>query len=329
MKRSITQSRCYGFTLIEMVVVITIAGIVGTMATYFMVNVMQGYEDQTRRAELVDAAESALRRMQRDVRRALPNSIRVVNEGNGNGRVLELLQTLDGGRYRVGPPGGAAELLNFTAADTDFDILGNLLCTTNPAVTGPCASYTNYLLVIYNLGQAGADAYTGATHSIALSTPEVDSQGHVTTKQRSLNVRIPKGVRQGQRIRLSGQGTPGLGDGPAGDLYLEIEFRPHPFYRVEGRDVYLDLPVTPWEAALGAKVKVPTPDGTVDLTIPKGSRSGRRLRLKGRGIPSSTPGDLYVLPQITLPPADSEAARSLYRKMAEELPYNPRSKLGV
>ncbi len=174
-----------------------------------------------------------------------------------------------------------------------------------------------------------ADAYTGATRSIALSTPEVDSQGHVTTKQRSLNVRIPKGVRQGQRIRLSGQGTPGLGDGPAGDLYLEIEFRPHPFYRVEGRDVYLDLPVTPWEAALGAKVKVPTPDGTVDLTIPKGSRSGRRLRLKGRGIPSSTPGDLYVLPQITLPPADSEAARSLYRKMAEELPYNPRSKLGV
>ncbi len=174
-----------------------------------------------------------------------------------------------------------------------------------------------------------ADAYTGATRSIALSTPEVDSQGHVTTKQRSLNVRIPKGVRQGQRIRLSGQGTPGLGDGPAGDLYLEIEFRPHPFYRVEGRDVYIDLPVTPWEAALGAKVKVPTPDGTVDLTIPKGSRSGRRLRLKGRGIPSSTPGDLYVLPQITLPPADSEAARSLYRKMAEELPYNPRSKLGV
>lgn len=177
MNSSLTRSRSSGFTLVEMVVVITIAGIVGTMATYFMVNVMQGYEDQTRRAELVDAAESALRRTQRDVRRALPNSIRVVNEGNGNGRVLELLQTLDGGRYRAAPPppGNPAALLNFAGADTDFDILGNLLCTTNPAVTGPCAGYANNLLVIYNLGQAGADAYTGANVVAAGSVITVGS----------------------------------------------------------------------------------------------------------------------------------------------------------
>lgn len=177
MNSSSTKSYARGFTLVEMVVVITIAGIVGTMATYFIVNVMQGYEDQTRRAELVDAAESALRRTQRDIRRALPNSIRVINEGNGNGRVLELLQTLDGGRYRAAPPpaGVPAALLDFASADTDFDIFGNLLCTTNPAVTGPCAGYTNHLLVIYNLGQTGADAYTGANVAAAGSMITVGS----------------------------------------------------------------------------------------------------------------------------------------------------------
>lgn len=173
------------------------------------------------------------------------------------------------------------------------------------------------------------DAYTGATRSITLNSPEVDRQGHVRTAERSLNVKIPKGVKQGQRIRLNGQGAPGMGGGTAGDLYLEIEFKPHRHYRVEGRDVFLDLPVTPWEAALGAKIKVPTPAGAVDLTIPKGSGSGKRLRLKGRGIPGSTPGDLYVTPQVAVPPADSDEARALYQRMADELPYNPRSKLGV
>jgi len=173
------------------------------------------------------------------------------------------------------------------------------------------------------------DAYQGATRSISLQTPEVDSSGHMITKQRSLNVKIPKGVKQGQRIRLSGQGSPGIGDAPAGDLYLEIEFKPHRIYRAEAHDVYLDLPVTPWEAALGATVKVPTPDGMVDLKITKGATSGRKLRLKARGIPGQPPGDLYVVVQITLPPADSDAAKDLYRKMEQELAYNPRSTLGV
>ncbi len=173
------------------------------------------------------------------------------------------------------------------------------------------------------------DAYRGATRSITLRTPEIDSQGHVYTRERTLNVKIPKGVRQGQRIRLSGQGSPGMGKAQAGDLYLEIAFKPHPLFRVEGRDVYLDLPVTPWEAALGATVNVPTPAGTVDLKIPPGTRSGRKLRLKGRGIPAGSPGDLYVIPQITVPAADSDKAKALYRKMEQELAYNPRSKLGV
>ena len=173
------------------------------------------------------------------------------------------------------------------------------------------------------------DAYQGASRSITLQTPELDKQGHVVTKQRTLNVKIPKGVKQGQRIRLSGQGSPGVGEAPAGDLYLEIAFKPHPLYRVDGRDVYLDLPVTPWEAALGATVKVPTPTGVNDLKIAKGTTSGRKLRLKGRGIPGKTPGDFYVIPQITLPSADTDEAIALYRKMEQELAYNPRSKLGV
>lgn len=173
------------------------------------------------------------------------------------------------------------------------------------------------------------DAYRGATRSISLRTPEFDSSGHVTTKQRTLSVKIPKGVKQGQRIRLSGQGSPGLGKGRAGDLYLEIEFNPHSLFRVEGRNVYLDLPVAPWEAALGATVKAPTPDGLVDLKIPAGTTGGRKLRLQKRGIPGEPPGDLYVVLTITLPPADNDAARQLYRKMQQDLAYNPRSELGV
>jgi curved DNA-binding protein len=173
------------------------------------------------------------------------------------------------------------------------------------------------------------DTYKGATRSITLQAPKLDSSGHVTTKLHTLSVKIPKGVKQGQRIRLTGQGSPGLGGAPAGDLYLEIGFHPHSMYRVDGNNVNLDLPVTPWEAALGATIKVPTPEGPVDLKITKGTISGRKLRLKARGIPGKPPGDLYVVPQITLPPAESDAAKKIYRKMEQELAYNPRSKLGV
>lgn len=173
------------------------------------------------------------------------------------------------------------------------------------------------------------DAFNGATRNITLQAPEMDAQGHVVTRQRTLAVNIPKGVRQGQRIRLSGQGSPGFGGGPAGDLYLEIEFRSHQHYRAEGRDLYLTLPIAPWEAALGAKVTVPTPAGNVGLTIPAGSTSGRKMRLKGRGIPGKTPGDLYVELSIALPPANSDEAKQLYRDMQEKLAFNPRAALGV
>jgi curved DNA-binding protein len=173
------------------------------------------------------------------------------------------------------------------------------------------------------------DAMNGATRSISLHVPAVDARGHVTTKERVLKVRIPKGVKQGQHIRLAGQGNPGYGEGQAGDLYLEIEFNPHSIYRVDGRDVYLDLPVTPWEAALGASVKVPTPGGAVDMKIKPGTANGSKMRLKGRGIPGSPPGDLYVMLQISLPPASTERAKAIYRDMQKELDFNPRAALGV
>lgn len=170
-----------------------------------------------------------------------------------------------------------------------------------------------------------ADAYHGARRSISLRMPVLDAQGHVTMQERKLDVRIPKGVRAGQHLRLTGQGGPGVGEGPAGDLYLEIDFNPHPRFRTDGRDVYLDLPLAPWEAALGASIAVPTPDGTVQLAIPPNSASGRQLRMKGRGIPGAPPGDLYVVLQVMLPPAESESAREAYRTMAKAFDFNPRT----
>ncbi|MGD8909158.1 MAG: DnaJ C-terminal domain-containing protein [Chromatiales bacterium] len=173
------------------------------------------------------------------------------------------------------------------------------------------------------------DTFHGATRALSLHVPEIDQYGQLKRHKRTLNVHIPKGIRQGQQIRLSGQGAPGLGQGKSGDLYLAVEFRPHPIYQVEGRDLYMKLPVAPWEAALGAQVKAPTPQGVIDLKIPAGSTSDRKMRLKGRGIPGQPAGDLYAVLQIVLPPSNSEKAQALYRRMAEELRFNPRARLGV
>ena len=173
------------------------------------------------------------------------------------------------------------------------------------------------------------DAYRGATRALTLKHTELDPNGRPRLQERTLNVRIPKGVRQGQHSRLLKQGGAGVGTGESGNLYLEVEFRPHPFYRVEGADVFIDLPVAPWELVLGTTAKVPTPSGTVDLNIPAGSSGGRKLRLKGRGIPAKQPGDLYVVLQVALPPADTEAAKDAYREMERALKFNPRARLGV
>jgi curved DNA-binding protein len=168
----------------------------------------------------------------------------------------------------------------------------------------------------------------GGARSLTLRMPELDAEGHLTARERTLNVQVPKGILPGQTIRLAGQGAR-TGEGPPGDLYVEVEFQPHPFYRLEGRDLYLDLPVAPYEAALGATVKCPTPAGAVDLKVPAGARAGTKLRLKGRGMPARPPGDLYAVLTITLPEEINERARGAYRALAEAQPFNPRAHLGV
>lgn len=173
------------------------------------------------------------------------------------------------------------------------------------------------------------DALEGATRTITLRVPELDDGGHVLVRDKSLTVQIPKGVTEGQSIRLKGQGSPGTGGGPAGDLYLEIRFEPDSRYRVVSKDLYIDLPVAPWEAALGASVKMPTPAGPIMLKIPPGSAHGRELRVRGRGIPAAPPGDLYAVLKIVWPPANNEKARQIYEEMAKELAFDPRAGLGV
>lgn len=173
------------------------------------------------------------------------------------------------------------------------------------------------------------DAYHGAARALQLHIPDYDHNGRLIERSRTLNVKIPPGVREGQRIRLAGQGSPGTGSGPAGDLYLEVTFRPHPLFKVSAADIYLTLPVTPWEAALGTRIKVPTLGGAVELTIPKGTQTGARLRLKGRGLPGTPPGDQYVIVQVLTPKAETEAQADLYRKMAEEMPFDPRAHMDI
>jgi curved DNA-binding protein len=170
-------------------------------------------------------------------------------------------------------------------------------------------------------------ALHGGARMLTLRLPEIDAGGHLLTRERTLNVQIPKGILAGQTIWLSGQGARGPGSARAGDLFIEVEFLPHPLYRVDGRDLLLTLPVAPWEAALGATVQAPTPAGPVELKIPVQSHGGSKLRLKGRGIPASPPGDLYVELQIALPPATDAKSREAYAAFAAAVPFNPRAGL--
>lgn len=171
------------------------------------------------------------------------------------------------------------------------------------------------------------EAYHGVTRQLQLEMPEWTPDGQVRMHQRTLNVRIPAGVTHGQQIRLPGQGS--LVGGEPTDLFLEIEIAPHPFFRVEKRDLHLTLPVAPWEAALGATVTAPTPGGAVSLKIPAQARSGQRLRLKGRGLPGNPPGDILVRLEIVNPPTVSEEQRAAWQRLAKTFAgFDPRAKLG-
>ena len=222
--------------------------------------------------------------------------------------------------------GGEADMGGFGEHSDFFEALfGRARAQAQAQRRAPPRAQDHHAKVLIDL----ADAYRGAQRGIRLQVPTLDASGRVVLAERTLDVAIPAGVREGQHLRLAGQGAPGFDGAPPGDLYLEIAFRPHPRYRVDGRDVYLDLPVAPWEAALGADVDVPLPDGSVQLSVPAGSGQGRKLRLKGKGIPGRTPGDLYVVLQVAVPAPTSDAQREAWRALARAQPFNPRADMGA
>jgi curved DNA-binding protein len=164
------------------------------------------------------------------------------------------------------------------------------------------------------------DAWRGALRQVHLRSPALGPDGHMVLNERTLDVKIPAGVRPGQMIRLGGQGAPGGPGASAGDLFLEVQFRPHPRFRVEGADLMAALPVAPWEAALGAVVPVSLPDGSaLKVRVPAGAQGGQALTVRGKGLPGKTPGDLELTVRIVLPSAHDPRARKLYEAMASEL----------
>lgn len=171
------------------------------------------------------------------------------------------------------------------------------------------------------------DAFHGAAKTITLQGMTTAIDGAVRPEVKSFEVKIPKGILPGQKIRLSGQGYEGISGGPPGDLYLEVEIEPHPVYRLEGRDLYMDLPVAPWEAALGAEVSVTTLGGTFSLKVPPGSQSGQKLRLRGKGMPNpkGTAGDLYAVLKIVVPKKLTRDEKALFEKLRDVSTFNPRS----
>lgn len=172
------------------------------------------------------------------------------------------------------------------------------------------------------------EAFAGTTRTLELKRPELKPDGTLDLKTHTVRVTIPAGVTDGQLIRLAGQGEQATGGGRPGDLYLEVHIRPHRLFQLDGRDVTLTLPIAPWEAALGATVTVPTLGGGVEMRIPPDSQSGQKLRLRGRGLPGSTPGDQYVQLKVVVPPADTPEARALYEGMKQKLNFDPRADLG-
>jgi len=173
------------------------------------------------------------------------------------------------------------------------------------------------------------EAYSGTTRTLELKRPDLKPDGTLDLKTHTVKVTIPAGVTEGQLIRLAGQGEHSPNGGKPGDLYLEVHMKPNRLFQLDGRDVTLTLPITPWESALGATVTVPTLGGGVDMRIPPNSQSGQKLRLRGRGLPGQTPGDQYIQLKVVVPPADTPEAKAVFEEMKEKLDFNPRTDLGV
>jgi curved DNA-binding protein len=171
------------------------------------------------------------------------------------------------------------------------------------------------------------DSFSGTEMDLNLSVPEPDENGRLHRVPLVIKARIPRGVTDGDRLKLAGKGGKGMNGGPNGNLYLNIALQPHALYRVTGHDLYLDLPLAPWEAALGASVEVPTLAGTVNLKVPAGTSSGRKLRLTGRGLPRRREGagDLYAVAQIVVPGNTGDREQALYKELAEASNFSPRA----
>ncbi|MFE1844581.1 J domain-containing protein, partial [Streptomyces sp. NPDC059515] len=227
-----------------------------------------------------------------------------------------------GGGYRPRRPAGAGgPRVRYTGFGDDFaaegvdidDLLGSLFGAGAARGGVPGADQEAELPLTVE------EAYRGGRRTVTLAGP--------TGQPRRYEVDVPPGVTAGQRIRLAGEGGRGSGDAAAGDLYLRVRIQPHPRFRLDGRDVYVQLPVTPWEAALGATVPVPTPGGgTAKVTVPAGSSSGRRLRLRGEGMPNprGADGNLYAELRVMVPPKLSDRERELFEELAATSSYDPR-----
>ncbi len=185
--------------------------------------------------------------------------------------------------------------------------------------------------------QAGADqettiritldeAFHGGVKPIALQSQLINANGQIEVQEKRYDIKIPPGILPGKKVRLSGQGAPGIGGGPSGDLYLKVEIEPSPVFKLKGRDLYMEVPVTPWEAVLGTEVPVPALSGNLTLKIPPGTQSGQKLRLRGKGMPNSkgTPGDLYVTVNIKVPTDPSPRERELFEELKKASSFNPR-----
>jgi curved DNA-binding protein len=209
------------------------------------------------------------------------------------------------------------------AADfSDFfaELFGRMGARAAPGAQSHAHGADHYAKVLLDV----EDAFLGAERQISLRVPRVDERGRMAVDERTLNVKVPRGVREGQLIRLAGQGG-AAGKGKPGDLLLEVHFKPHARYRVAGRDLHVDLPVAPWEAALGAVLRVEVPGGALNVRIPAGAQSGRVLRVRGKGVPADPPGDLLLAIRVVVPPADTDQARALYEQMARDLAFDPRA----
>jgi len=219
--------------------------------------------------------------------------------------------------------GGAADFSDFFSEL--FGRMGAAGTGERRGAQGPARGEDHYAKILLDI----EDAWRGGQQRISLRVPKLDERGRVTLETRTLDVQIPPGVREGQLIRLAGQGAPGIGQAPPGDLYLEVQFKPHPRFRIDGRNLLMELPVAPWEAALGAVVPVGLPDGKVlRVRVPPGAQTDGQLVVHGKGVAGDPAGDLVLNLRVVLPPADTPRAKELYETMALDLAFDPRASRG-